>query len=120
MQLSPYIIVSDVKEAAQFYENTFGGVRKVLNEHEGQWLHVELEISEGITLHLSSNYGKPIERAGYNLILTFDQQEAQQRVYEALSEEGNPHMPLQKTFFGAIHGQVTDRYGINWLMNYFE
>ncbi|VTS51451.1 Uncharacterised protein [Staphylococcus pseudintermedius] len=29
-------------------------------------------------------------------------------------------MPLQKTFFGAIHGQVIDRYGINWVMNYFE
>ncbi|PXA44562.1 VOC family protein, partial [Staphylococcus pseudintermedius] len=27
---------------------------------------------------------------------------------------------LQKTFFGAIHGQVIDRYGINWVMNYFE
>ncbi|HEC2158158.1 VOC family protein [Staphylococcus delphini] len=120
MQLSPYIIVSDVEEAAQFYQKTFGGVLKRLNEHEGKLLHAELEITTGVTLHLSSNYGKPIERQGYHLILTFDQLAEQQRIYEALSEAGDPHMPLQKTFFGAIHGQVTDRYGINWLMNYFE
>lgn len=77
-------------------------------------------MTTGVTLHLSSNYGKPIERQGYHLIQAFDQLAEQQRIYEALSEAENPHMPIQKTFFGAIYGQVTDRYGINWLMNYFE
>ncbi|WP_236653939.1 hypothetical protein [Staphylococcus delphini] len=77
-------------------------------------------MTAGVTLHLSSNYGKPIERQGYHLILTSDQLAEQQRIYEALSEAGGPHMPLQKTFFGALHGQVTDRYSINRLMNYFE
>ncbi|WP_242449644.1 hypothetical protein [Staphylococcus delphini] len=77
-------------------------------------------MTAGVTLHLSSNYGKPIERQGYHLILTSDQLAEQQRIYEALSEAGGPHMPLQKTFFGAIHGQVTDRYSINRLMNYFK
>ncbi|EJE4551972.1 VOC family protein [Staphylococcus pseudintermedius] len=120
MQLSPYIIVSDEEEAAQFYQKTFGGALKPLNENEGKLLHAELEITAGVTLHLSSNYGKPIDRQGDHLILTFDQLEEQQRIYEALSEAGDPHMSHQKTFFGAIHGQVIDRYGINWVMNHFE
>lgn len=51
MQLSPYIIVSDVEEAAQFYQKTFGGVLKRLNEHEGKLLHAELEMTTGVTLH---------------------------------------------------------------------
>lgn len=90
MQLSPYIIVSDVEEAAQFYQKTFGGALKPLNENEGKLLHAELEITAGVTLHLSSNYGKPIDRQGDHLILTFDQLEEQQRIYEALSEAGDP------------------------------
>ncbi|WP_242449771.1 hypothetical protein [Staphylococcus delphini] len=71
---------------------------KRLNEHEGKLLHAELEITTGVTLHLSSNYGKPIERQGYHLILTFDQLAEQQRIYEALSEAGDPICRFKKHF----------------------
>ncbi|WP_259338842.1 hypothetical protein [Staphylococcus equorum] len=51
--------------------------------------------------------------------MTFDDLEVQQQVYNALSKLGDPHMPLEKTFFNAMHGQVKDQFGVNWLMNCF-
>jgi len=119
MQLSPFIKVDDVKEAINFYKNAFGGEVNVLNEKNEQWLHAELHIGETIILHISSTYGREWHNDNTNIILTFDQLETQQSVYDALSEFGDPHMPIEKTFFGAMHGQVKDRYEVNWLMNCF-
>jgi PhnB protein len=35
-----------------------------------------------------------------------------------LSEGGNVTMPLQDTFWGAYFGMWTDKFGINWMVNY--
>lgn len=119
MKLSPYLVVNDVQEAMDFYQSIFGGKVIPLNEHQGKLLHAELKIQEDIVLHLSDNYGKSISNEGTQILLTFDNKETQQRIYNALSDKGNPHMPLNRTFFNAIHGQVTDRYRVNWLINCF-
>ncbi|WP_436861994.1 VOC family protein [Staphylococcus caeli] len=119
MQLSPFIKVDDVKQAINFYQNAFGGEVKILNEKNEQWLHAELHISEATVIHIASTYGREWHNDNTNIILTFDQLETQQKVYDALSECGNPHMPIEKTFFGAMHGQVKDKYEVNWLMNCF-
>lgn len=119
MKLSPYILVEDVKEALHFYHHIFGGEMIPLNEHQGKLLHAELKIQADVVLHLSDTYGKANQNDGNQILLTFDHPETQRRIYDALSEQGNPHMSLNKTFFNAIHGQVKDRYGVNWLMNCF-
>lgn len=119
MQLSPFIKVDDVDEAVKIYKNAFSGEVKILNETSGRRLHVELHVNAKVILHISSTYGKECHNDNTNIILTFDDLEAQQQAYEALSKSGDPHMPLQKTFFNAIHGQVKDQFGVNWLMNCF-
>ncbi|WP_341776117.1 hypothetical protein [Staphylococcus hyicus] len=78
-----------------------------------------MKIQADVVLHLSDTYGKANQNDGNQILLTFDHPETQRRIYDALSEQGNPHMSLNKTFFNAIHGQVKDRYGVNWLMNCF-
>jgi PhnB protein len=35
-----------------------------------------------------------------------------------LSEGGNVTMELQDTFWGAFFGMWTDKFGINWMVNY--
>ncbi|MDT0694008.1 VOC family protein [Staphylococcus chromogenes] len=119
MKLSPYIVVNHVQEALDFYKSTFGGEVIPLNEHQGKLLHAELKIQEDVVLHLSDDYGKDTSNTGAQILLTFNNKETQQRIYDALNVKGNPHMPLNRTFFNAIHGQVTDRYGVNWLLNCF-
>ncbi|HJF67783.1 VOC family protein [Staphylococcus kloosii] len=119
LQLSPYITVENVKEAIDYYQSAFGGEVKILNKAKDNILHAELHVSTAVILHLSSNYGKTYSNENTDIILTFDDLATQEQAYNALSVEGNPHMPLEKTFFNAIHGQVKDKYGVNWLMNCF-
>ncbi|WP_397386512.1 VOC family protein [Paenibacillus terrigena] len=44
------------------------------------------------------------------------------RIYDKLvADNGQATAPLQDTFFGALHGEVTDHInGINWVMNHFR
>ncbi|WP_251518195.1 MULTISPECIES: VOC family protein [Staphylococcus] len=119
IQLSPFIKVNDVEEAVNFYKNAFGGEIKKLNETNGHLLHAELHVNETIVIHISSTYGREWSNDNTNVILTFDNLDEQKQTYEALSEAGDPHMPLEKTFFNAMHGQVKDKYEVNWLMNCF-
>lgn len=53
-----------------------------------------------------------------SLTLVFDSEEEVGRVYEALKEDGEVHMELQKTFWNAVYASVTDRFGIGWELNY--
>lgn len=119
LQLSPFIKVDDVEEAVKFYKNAFGGEEKILNETNGRRLHVELHVTDSVILHISSTYGKAWSNENTNIILTFDDLEEQQQAYAVLSATGDPHMPLEKIFFNAMHGQVKDQFGVNWLMNCF-
>ncbi|MDW5471053.1 VOC family protein [Staphylococcus equorum] len=112
MQLSPFIKVEDVDEALKFYENAFGEEEKILNETNGR-LHTEFHVNATVILHISSTYGKEWRNDNTNIILTFDDLEVQQQVYNALSKLGDPHMPLEKTFFNAMHGQVKDQFSVN-------
>lgn len=41
-----------------------------------------------------------------------------ERLFRQLSEGGNISMPLQDMFWGAYFGSFTDRFGINWMINY--
>ena len=38
--------------------------------------------------------------------------------YKKLSSGGTADYPLEKTFWGALFGGLTDKYGNHWLLNY--
>ena len=38
--------------------------------------------------------------------------------YKKLSSGGNADHPLEDTFWGAIFGDLTDKYGNHWLLNF--
>lgn len=38
--------------------------------------------------------------------------------YENLSDGGEATHPLENTFWGALFGDLTDKYGNHWLLNY--
>jgi PhnB protein len=41
-----------------------------------------------------------------------------QRLFDELSKGGKVTMPMQDMFFGAFFGELTDKYGINWMITY--
>jgi PhnB protein len=47
---------------------------------------------------------------------TSDLSEAQ-RVWDALSKNANVEVPMEDTFWGAKFGMLTDKFGIDWMIN---
>lgn len=54
----------------------------------------------------------------YAISINTDSEEEAKRLFDGLSEGGQITMPLEKTFWGALFGMFTDKFGINWMVNY--
>lgn len=87
-------------------------------------LHVELPINGG---HILMGTDAPKEMGftlnrGNNMHICLEPESRVEadRLFEALSEDGNVTMPMADMFFGAYFGEFSDKYGINWMINYIE
>ncbi len=91
------------------------GIKKMI-------LHVELPT---IGNHILMGTDAPKEM-GFNLssgnnmhiCLEPKSREEADRLFNELSEGGNITMPLKDMFFGAYFGEFSDKFGINWMINY--
>jgi PhnB protein len=55
--------------------------------------------------------------AGYAISLSGDDEQALRGYWDRLSEGGTVSMPLEKQVWGDTFGQLTDRFGIPWMVN---
>lgn len=53
-----------------------------------------------------------------SLSLNFKEESEIEKAFAALSEGAHITMPLEKTFWGARFGMLTDRFGVNWMFNH--
>ena len=54
----------------------------------------------------------------FSISLDFNDEGRMRGVFAALSGGGTVTMPLQDTFWGAVFGMCTDKFGVNWMFNY--
>jgi PhnB protein len=47
-----------------------------------------------------------------------DSREEADKLFNGLAEGGKINMPLQDMFWGAYYGDLTDKFGIKWMVNY--
>ena len=85
-------------------------------------IHAELTIMAGHVLMATDSpesMGFKME-LGNNMHINLepDSKEETKRLFDALSEGGTVSMPLSDMFWGAYFGAFTDKYGINWMLNY--
>jgi PhnB protein len=87
-------------------------------------LHIELPLFGG---HILMGTDAPKEMGftltqGNNMHIQLepDSKEEAQRLFDELSIDGKVEMPIQDMFWGAYYGSFTDKYGINWMINYQE
>ncbi|MCC5929146.1 MAG: SRPBCC domain-containing protein [Cyclobacteriaceae bacterium] len=85
-------------------------------------LHIELPIIGG---HILMGTDAPKEfgmtvKYGNNMHINLEPEsrEEAKRLFDELSTGGNIEMPIQDMFWGAYYGSFTDKYGINWMINY--
>ncbi|HVY75357.1 MAG TPA: SRPBCC domain-containing protein [Puia sp.] len=85
-------------------------------------LHVELPITGG---HILMATDAPKEMGftlvqGNNMHICIEPETRAEakRIFDELSAGGNITMPLADMFFGSYFGEFTDKYGINWMINF--
>ncbi len=138
-QVNPYITFNgNCEEAFNFYKSVFGGEfpyigrfgdmppsedgKQVSEEEKNRIMHVSLPISPETVLMGSDTGGEYASNhnAGNNIALSLntDSREEAERLFNGLSEGGKVTMPLTDTFWGAYFGMWTDKFGINWMVNY--
>jgi PhnB protein len=54
---------------------------------------------------------------GFSILLNMDDPDEGERVFNTLAEKGTINMRIQKTFWAARYGMVTDQFGIPWEIN---
>ena len=89
---------------------------------EEKIMHIALPISRETCLMGSDVGGEWAKHIadGKNIQISINaESEAEaSRIFNGLSEGGRVNMPLAKTFWGAFFGMFTDKFGINWMVNY--
>lgn len=123
------------EEAFNFYKSVFDGefvtfqrmkdapgMEQLPANEKERIMHVSLPISEGYTLMASDTLpsaGHTItEGNNYHISVGADSEEETHRLFNGLSAGGTVTMPLEKMFWGALFGSFTDKFGINWMVNY--
>lgn len=80
-------------------------------------MHAEFRADD---VFLMASDGPPGESKSGNLVslsISLDDTVEQKRVFDALAEGGEVTMPLEKQFWGAVFGQLTDKFGVHWMLN---
>lgn len=129
--LNPYLFFNgQCQDALAFYARALGGEiasMQTFGEAPGETpagaedrvMHAEFKADKVYFMASDSMPGQEIPRGGpVNLSLDFSDADEQARVFHELSEGGEVTMALQDTFWGARFGMITDKFGIQWMLNY--
>jgi PhnB protein len=134
--INPYLTFDgNCEEAFNFYKSIFGGefpyigrYKDMPSEHpipdseKEKIMHVSLPISKETILMGSDSSGSfghsTVAGNNFSLSVNTDTEEEARSVFEKLSAGGKVTMPLEKTFWNALFGMFTDKFGINWMVNY--
>ena len=89
---------------------------------EEKIMHIALPLDNGTVLMASDNCNEATFKEGNNYYVSIhaDSVEEGQKLYDALAAGGKADHPFKKEFWGDWHGNLTDKFGINWMVNYTE
>ena len=117
------------EEALNFYKDCMGGEivsmqrygdspMDMPKEMKSRVMHAEFK-SEGVYFMASDGQpGQPLTAGNVvSLSLNLDDRDEQTQIFDKLSDGGNVMMPLSDQFWGARFGMLTDKYGVNWMLN---
>jgi len=131
MKFVPYINLSgNAEEALNFYKDVFGGTVEIMrwkdmppNPHmpvDETWkekvMHGSLNISDDLMVYAADSLQDGDGSVGNNVIIhiEFDSEEELRKAFEILSAGGKVNMPVDKMFWGAVYGDLVDKFGVGW------
>lgn len=129
--LHPYINFNgQCREAMQFYQQCLGGdltlqplaespmAAQMPAARNTDILHSIL-IHHQVVIMGSDMMGANLKRGnGIGLCLQCHASDEAHTMFDALSRNGQIQTPLHQTFWGATYGELTDQYGVQWMVQF--
>lgn len=131
-KIYPSIRFNDQKcrEGMTFYKECLGGelefmtgkgtpMEKDMNEKELELIiHSTLTKGDWMLVGSDMMQDKAIVGDQVGIMLDCDSEDEIRSVFSKLSEGGEVFMAVEEQFWGALYGVVTDKYGVEWMLNY--
>jgi PhnB protein len=132
MQINSYLTFNgNCREAMAFYQECLGGElyfqtvgesplsEKMPKKMKDCILHFTLTKSSLVLMGSDMVSGKGLIKGNaVSLSLDCSSEEEIKGCYASLSEGGSQNHPLENSFWGALFGDLTDRYGNHWILIY--
>ena len=134
-EINPYLnFPGNTEEAFNFYKSVFGGEfltfqrmkdtpdgDKLPPEVQEKVMHVAFPIGHIVLMATDAveGMGHAI-RAGNNFTLSISpgSEEEMHQLFNGLAEGGKVGAPIAKMFWGAYWGMLTDKFGLQWMINF--
>lgn len=84
-------------------------------------MHISLPIGNTILMGSDAGGGwtdKVKEGNNFSVSINTDSKDEADRLFNALSKNGNATMPMNNTFWGSYFGMLTDQFGIQWMVSF--
>lgn len=136
--VNPYLNFNgNTEEVFDFYKSVFGGEFAMVMRYgevqegsempsgaEDKIMHIALPLQNGSVLmgtDVLESMGHSLKEGNnYFICLSLDNKEEGDELFAALAAGGKIDIPYQKQFWGAFHGQLTDKFGIQWMLDFDE
>lgn len=135
MHIIPYLnLAGTAEEAMTFYQGVFGGTIEitrwsemppnphmpVTDEWRSKVMHGALTIHDTMTVYAADSITDQEDERANNVFLhvEFDSEDELRTAFERLSAGGNVNMAVDEMFWGAVYGDLVDKYGIGWGLHY--
>jgi PhnB protein len=120
----------NAREAMEFYKTCLGGELAVMTfadspmkaqtppGAEKRVMHARLKSGPTVLMASDTMPGMPFHQGNnFSLAISCDTPQESDKLFAALGAGGKVMMPLQETFWAARFGMLTDKFGVNWMLD---
>lgn len=138
MQINPYFnFPGNTEEVLNFYKSVLGGevpmivryketgeASKLPAEDLDKIMHMGLQLPNGLIImatdYTSERLASHQPGNNFHLSISVSSKEEADSVFNGLSAGGSIMVPMRMEFWGAYFGMFTDKFGIQWMVNFDE
>jgi len=130
MKLIPYLIFQgNTEEVMNTYQKIFNGTLHDISrfgdgnfpipeEQKNRIMHARLTFGENMLMLSDCRPDDTVIPGNcVHLSIGLKDEVVARSVFDQLAVDGKVEMPMEKQFWGALYGQVVDKFGINWMIN---
>jgi len=127
--VNPYLsFAGKCEEAMNFYKEALDGELELMrfegspvevsDENKNKILHATLKFGDAVIMGSDNTMSDNFQMGNsFSVSLNEYDLEKAKKYFNTLSEGGFVMMPFEKTFWGAMFGMFTDKFGVSWMIN---